>query len=711
MFFVTKSGLQKEGFMKSKRIVLIFLIFFLFINNCSIINPVDIEKKNRMISQIITYSLNNFHYTDKELNNDLSDKIFNEFFSYIDYGKRYFLQSDIDKFRKNKEYFDNYFLDGNYNYIYEIFDTFLIRVKEGRNITEEILSKPLDFDKEEKVQLDGKKREYCKNRKELKEYWRKYLKYRTVLRYFDIIEERKNKDEKTDIDYSSIEKEARKRVKKAMDQFFKRLLDFDKKEQFDIYVNAVTRIFDTHSSYFSPYEKENFDLEMSGKFEGIGAVLSESEGNVKVVRIVPGGPAWKEGNLEAEDVILKVKPGKEKDFQSLLGLGVDDAVKLIRGKKGKPVILTVRKPDGRIKDITIVRDVVTLEETYAKSSILQLKNKNRKIGYIKLPKFYHDFNDSKGRRSSNDVKNQIEYLKDNGIEGLILDLRNNSGGALRDAIKTAGLFIEDGPIVQVRGRSGKISILRDLNKNIIYEKPLIILINKFSASASEIVAAALRDYGRAVIVGSEQSYGKGTVQNMIRLDDLLSSKYEKFSPLGALKITTQKFYRVSGKSTQVKGVSSDIVLPDLFSGMEIGEGENEYSLPWDTIKSANYDKNNSIEKINIGVIKQKSRNRVNKDLNFKIIQNYSKFVEQNRGKTEVSLNINKREKRHEEIQKLIDRYEDINYKDTIEIVDKAEKTSTEENKEKYQRYFETIYSDIYLYETLNIMNDIIIEQK
>ncbi|HMA69230.1 MAG TPA: S41 family peptidase, partial [Candidatus Mcinerneyibacterium sp.] len=506
--------------MKSKRFVLIFLIFFLFINNCSIINPVDIEKKNRMISQIITYALNNFHYTDKELNNDLSDKIFNEFFSYIDYGKRYFLQSDIDKFRKNKEYFDNYFLDGNYNYIYEIFDTFLIRVKEGRNITEEILSKPLDFDKEEKVQLDGKKREYCKNRKELKEYWRKYLKYRTVLRYFDIIEERKNKDEKTDIDYSSIEKEARKRVKKAMDQFFKRLLDFDKKEQFDIYVNAVTRIFDTHSSYFSPYEKENFDLEMSGKFEGIGAVLSESEGNVKVVRIVPGGPAWKEGNLEAEDVILKVKPGKEEDFQSLLGLGVDDAVKLIRGKKGKPVILTVRKPDGRIKDIKIVRDVVTLEETYAKSSILQLKNKNRKIGYIKLPKFYHDFNDSKGRRSSDDVKNQIEYLKDNGIEGLILDLRNNSGGALRDAIKTAGLFIEDGPIVQVRGRRGKISVLRDLNKNIIYEKPLIILINKFSASASEIVAAALRDYGRAVIVGSEQSYGKGTVQNMIRLDDL-----------------------------------------------------------------------------------------------------------------------------------------------------------------------------------------------
>ena len=711
MFFVIKSGLQKEGFMKSKRIILIFLIFFLFINNCSIINPVDIEKKNRMISQIITYALNNFHYTDKELNNDLSDEIFNEFFSYIDYGKRYFLQSDIDKFRKNKEYFDNYFLDGNYNYIYEIFDTFLIRVKEGRNITEEILSKPLDFDKEEKVQLDGKKREYCKNRKELKEYWRKYLKYRTVLRYFDIIEERKNKDEKTDIDYSSIEKEARKRVKKAMDQFFKRLLDFDKKEQFDIYVNTVTRIFDTHSSYFSPYEKENFDLEMSGKFEGIGAVLSESEGNVKVVRIVPGGPAWKEGNLEAEDVILKVKPGKEEDFQSLLGLGVDDAVKLIRGKKGKPVILTVRKPDGRIKDITIVRDVVTLEETYAKSSILQLKNKNRKIGYIKLPKFYHDFNDSKGRRSSDDVKNQIEYLKDNGIEGLILDLRNNSGGALRDAIKTAGLFIEDGPIVQVRGRSGKISVLRDLNKNIIYEKPLIILINKFSASASEIVAAALRDYGRAVIVGSEQSYGKGTVQNMIRLDDLLSSKYEKFSPLGALKITTQKFYRVSGKSTQVKGVSSDIVLPDLFSGMEIGEGENEYSLPWDTIKSANYDKNNSIDKIDIGVIKQKSRNRVNKDLNFKIIQNYSKFVEQNRGKTEVSLNINKREKRHEEIQKLIDRYEDINYKDTIEIVDKAEKTSTEENKEKYQRYFETIYSDIYLYETLNIMNDIIIEQK
>ncbi|TYB31495.1 MAG: tail-specific protease [Candidatus Mcinerneyibacterium aminivorans] len=699
--------------MKLKRLFYTLIVIVLLFNSCSAISGADTEKKNKLISKVVGYSLEKVHYTGKKLNDETSKEIFNEFIKNLDYNKRYFYKSDIENFKSKEEELDDILLNGNFKFIYKIFEIYQKRLDEASAITKEILRKDFDFKKDEKIQLDGDKREYSNNKEELKDYWRKYLKYRTVVRYLDILEQKKSKKE--DIDIKSImyeeeiEQEAREKVKKAMNRFFKRMKDMDDNRKFEILMNSVAAVYDVHSSYFSPHAQKNFDLSMSGKFEGIGAVLTESEGNIKVVRIVPGGPAWKQGELEAEDVILKVASKKGKEPVSVIGSSVTQAVKLIRGKKGTTVVLMVRKPDGRIMEIPIERNVVILKETYAKSALIKNINSDKKYGYIELPKFYHDFNDKEGRKSSEDVKNELLQLKKENVDGLILDLRNNSGGALGDAVKTAGLFIKEGPIVQVRSKDGEISILRDYDPNMYFKKPVVILVNKFSASASEIVAAALKDYNRAVIVGSEHTFGKGTVQNLMKLDNMLSFQYKKYKPLGALKVTTEKFYRITGKSTQYKGVSSDIILPDMYSKIKIGEKMYDNSLGWDEIKPADFNNNYFLKKKNLVQLKKNSLRRIDTSKQFKEIEKHAEIIRENRENTNLSLNLEKRYSRYDEIQDLIEKYEKINLETReIEILNKnLDSIKNKEEKERKKDWYENLNNDVYIIESTKILNDLV----
>jgi len=343
--------------------------------------------------------------------------------------------------------------------------------------------------------------------------------------------------------------------------------------------------------YLPPEEKEDFDIHMRGSLEGIGALLREEDGYIKVVNIIPGGAAEQQGELESEDTILKVAQGDEEPVD-ITDTRIRDAVSLIRGPKDTEVRLHIKKPDGSRRIIPIMRAIIQIKDTFVKSMVVKSADGTDNYGYLRIPTFYRDFkSDSPGARNvTTDTKKEIEKLQQQNIKGLVIDLRNNGGGSLTDAVKTTGLFIDHGPVVQIKDSAGKIEVLRDTDNKMEYSGPIVVLINKFSASASEILAGALQDYKRAVIVGSEHTHGKGTVQAVIDIDrDTPLRRMNQFKPLGALKITVQKFYRISGASTQYRGIHADIVLPDRFKAIKSGEKYMDYSLPWDTIEQCAYE--------------------------------------------------------------------------------------------------------------------------
>ncbi|MEO1715046.1 MAG: S41 family peptidase, partial [Bacteroidota bacterium] len=377
-------------------------------------------------------------------------------------------------------------------------------------------------------------------------------------------------------------------VLKTFDDWYERLEKRKRSDYLSIYINSITNVFDPHTSYFEPIEKQNFDINMSGKLEGIGARL-QSDGNyTKITSVIVGGPAWKQGDLKENDKIMKVAQDGE-DPIDVTGMQLDDVVSQIRGEKGTKVILTVKKIDGSIADIEIVRDVVILEEGFAKSLILHTTAKE-KVGFISLPRFYDDFYDEEGRSCARDVATEIDKLKKENVRGIILDLRNNGGGSLRDVVTMSGFFIEKGPIVQVKARGRSPEVLEDNDPSVKWDGHLIVMVNQFSASASEILAAALQDYERAVIVGSTSTFGKGTVQRFYNLDRAIPG-YSELKPFGEIKLTTQKFYRIDGGSTQLKGVTPDIILPDMYSYIETGEKEQEYPMNWTQIAPVPHEQN------------------------------------------------------------------------------------------------------------------------
>ncbi len=533
------------------------------------------------VQRVIEYA----HYHPATLNDEFSKKVFDQFIEDLDPSKRYFLQKDIDSLSRYKDVIDDELQQAKLDFYYSAFDIIKKRQKESLKYIDEILEKGFDFNKKETVSIDYKKIKPAKTKAELKDRWRKYLKFNTLSRLYDKIKEQDKKKEK-DSTYqiktrAELEKEALEATKKSIKTFTDMLDEMEDSDYFSMYMNAVTMQNDPHTNYFSPQGKERFDTSMSGSFEGIGARLQKEGDYVKIIEVIAGGPAWKEGKLKVGDLIQKVAQGDDEPVD-IMGMRLSKVVKLIKGPKGTVVKLIVKRVDGSIETIPITRDRVELEETFAKS--LLINDQGNDYGYIYLPKFYINFNERNQRSAATDIKKELEKLKEQNVKGIVLDLRNNGGGSLSTVIDIAGYFIDKGPVVQVRDKKGKVEKLKDKDNSIVYDGNVVVLINELSASASEILAAALQDYNRAIIIGGK-SYGKGTVQNFI---DLTRVEGTKYGELGALKWTTKKFYRINGGSTQRKGVTPDIILPDTYMYLELREEDEPTALPWDKIEKANY---------------------------------------------------------------------------------------------------------------------------
>ncbi|AKD02146.1 carboxy terminal-processing peptidase [Pontibacter korlensis] len=595
------------------------------------------EGKNEILIKALMQGLSTGHYQPEKVDDSFSKKVFNLYLERLDYNKKFLLTSDVEKLRKYETAIDDELRQGSFQFFDMSADLIEQRIKDSEAFYKEILAKPFDFTKKEQIELDGEKLAYAKNTAELKEAWRKQLKYQTLVRLVDMQEEQKKKLEKDpkaeQKSFEDLEKEAREKVQKTYDDLYNRLAKVNRDDRRATYINAVTNVYDPHTGYFPPKAKADFDINFTGRLEGIGASLQEKDGQIRVMEIVPGSPSYLQGELKPGDIIQKVGQAAEEPIL-VEGMRLDDAIQYIRGKKGTEVRLTVKKPDGSTKVIPIIRDVIVFEETYAQSALIEDKDK---IGYIKLPGFYADFENKNGRFSGADVKQEIEKLKTVGMKGLILDLRNNGGGSLADAVEMAGLFIEQGPIVQVKTASGKAVVLDDRDTQVQYGGPLVILVNSNSASASEILAAAMQDYKRAVIVGSS-TFGKGTVQQFFELDEALPAQFNPYKPFGALKLTTQKFYRINGGTTQLRGVTPDVVLPDAYAYLEFGEKEQDYPLPFDEIAPAKYKPWNN-GKLNLAQIKTHSQQRVAQNNSFGLIKQSAERLKKQSDNTTRSLQL------------------------------------------------------------------------
>ncbi|MBA2746288.1 MAG: carboxy terminal-processing peptidase, partial [Flavisolibacter sp.] len=549
--------------------------------------PTRYEKILQIVGQILTQG----HYSPKEINDDFSKKVFQKYFEELDSEKNIFLQGDIKSLERFSTKIDDEIKGAPVQFFLEAGKIFNIRSEEVSLIYKDILGKPFDFQTAESINADNKKLNFSKTEGERRESWRKRLKYLTLQRYVDLLEARESNKGKEGFTVKSdaeLEKEAREKVKLTMDRIFDRYrVKFNDDEKFSVYVNTITSMMDPFTEFFPPVDKRYFDEQLSGSFYGIGAQLTYEEGNIKISSVLPGGPAHKSGEIEVGDVIVKVGQGSETAIE-LTGYDVTDAVKIIRGQKGTEVRLTVRKKDGSLKPVNLIRDKIVQDESFVRSAVIN--EGSSRIGYIFLPEFYANFEDpTDGHRSSVDVAREVKKLKEEKVDGIVIDLRNNGGGSLYDVIQIAGLFIDQGPIVQVKDREGPPQVMRDRDAGVLYDGPLAVMVNEFSASASEIFAAAMQDYGRAIIIGSTSTYGKGTVQRPIGLDPQ-SNYLSSNSELGSLKLTLQKFYRVSGASTQLKGVEPDIIVPTVYEYLKFRERDNPGALPWDEISKASYKK-------------------------------------------------------------------------------------------------------------------------
>ncbi len=575
--------------------------------------------KENALAHFLYQSLEAEHYNPTLVNDQLSKRVYSLYLKSLDPNKRFFLKADIMKISAYQGKIDDELKRGTSEFYELTGKIFEQRVREVDVLTQSILQKPFNFTIAENFETDPTKIDYAQNGQRLKEQWRLYLKYQTLLAYFDLSntggKDKFSKEKSVD---PKLEAEARAKVAKNLKISLGRILKKKNEERVDYYLNAIASSFDPHTEYMPPQSKDDFDMNLTGRLEGIGASLKEDGEYIKVVEIIPGSPAWRQKALQADDTVLKVAQGNHEPVD-VVGMPVTDAVKLIRGKKGTLVKLTVRKPSGRIAVIPIVRDVVVLEETYAKSAVIWNKKTSKKYGYINLPSFYRDYQ-TNSRNSADDVRAELQKLNAEKVDGIILDLRNNGGGILDDAVRMSGLFIKDGPIVQIKDGSGKTEVLSDTDPSVVYNGPLVVLVNSLSASASEILAAALQDYGRAVIVGGTSTFGKGTVQVVADLDQYLPLNLISVKPAGSLRLTIKKFYRVSGGSTQWKGVTSDISLPDLYSYLGIQEKAMDYSLPWDTTRAVSYQKWNG-QSLNIPLLRQESVERVNQSKAFQLIIN------------------------------------------------------------------------------------------
>ncbi len=633
----------------------VFIISSLFLSNANT-QKAD-PRKDKLIGNLLKSALESYHFKGMKIGDEVSEKAFKEFIKKIDPSKQYFTEEDVKSLEVYKLAMDDQMSSGSFELIEKTMAIMKKRIQFAENIRKKSFQKQFDFSGNEAIELDPEKRKFPKNEKELAENWRLFFKHLTLSRYMTILEEQETlkkskaskkskltaKEEKQlkQLKGEKIltDKEMRDKAHELVSNRYKKILEQmlkeDRDDMSENFYNAIATIYDPHTVYMPPKPKADFDIDITGKLEGIGAVLQEDGSYIKVVQIVPGGPAWRQKELETDDTILAVAQGSGESVD-LMDMKVDDAVRYIRGKKGTEVRLTIKKVDGTRKVISIIRDEIEVAASFAKSSVLSREGGSYKIGYIQLPKFYRDFENS-DVNCTDDVRKELERVKKAGVQAVILDLRNNGGGALEDARLMSGLFIDKGPIVQVKNHTGTVDVLEDDNPSITYDGPLIVLINQFSASASEILAGAMQDYGRAIIVGGDFSHGKGTVQAVINLNQgpLLSL----FGPtMGALKVTIQKFYRVTGASTQYKGVTPDIILPDPMSYLESREKDLEFSLPWDQINAQKFTKWNRSQP-QIQKLREQSLMRVRDSQRFKRITTSVDFLTKKRKDTSVVLNL------------------------------------------------------------------------
>ena len=688
---------------------ILMLLLLLAFASCSFTSKTfNDPNKDKVLVQVITYVLENAHFDPKDLNDEFSSGVFDDYLEQLDPLKRYFVKSDIEEFEEYRTLLDDQLKDYDISFFNLTHKRLLQRIEESKLIYKEILDKPFDYTIDEVYNSDYENVTYVKNKRQMKERWRQQLKFTTISNYDELISENNKDDvaaeEKKTL--QNIEKEARDETRKSIDMYYNDYVDdLERKDWFAIYVNAIVEEFDPHTFYFAPEDKDRFDQQMSGKLEGIGARLQKRMDNTKIVELISGGPAWRGKELEVGDVIMKVRQENEKEPVNIVGMRLDDAIKLIKGPKGTKVILTVKKVDGMIEDITITRDLVELEEVYAKSSIVDKNDK--RFGVINLPKFYVDFEDYKRRNAASDIKHEIERLKSEGMEGLVLDLRNNGGGSLQTVVDIAGLFIKDGPIVQVRSTGEPKEVLKDRDKSIVWDGPLVILVNELSASASEILAAAMQDYKRAIIIGSKQTYGKGTVQNVLDLNAVVRNNSN--GDLGALKLTTQKFYRINGGSTQLEGVKSDVIVPDRYSFIEVGEKDQENPLPWDKIEAVDYAFWDSYFDYDTTI--ENSRERMSNNAQLKLIEENAKWVKTRMDENAHTLNYNEYKSKLDKNKEVAKQFEKISeYKTNLTFeslpYEKELFVSDTILKEKRERWHESLSQDVYIEEALNVLEDL-----
>ncbi len=669
----------------------------------------DTEKEAMLMRTILTF-MDRLHFNPKDVNDNFSEELYNLYLDRIDGSRRFLTQDDIAKLEPYRLLLDDEALSGTYNFFELSLELLETGINKTRGYYQEILVSPFNFEQKESIELDGDKRQWAKNDAELREYWRKYLKYEVMTRLSRKIEEQEEKGEEAEKrSTEELEKEVREEVLEMMDEWYDRMSKLRRSDRLSYYLNSLTNLFDPHSVYFEPVAKENFDIRFSGKLEGIGARLQTEGDYTKVVEVVVGGPAWQGKELDENDVILKVAQGDE-DPVDIKGMNINEVVQLIRGKKGTEVRLTVKKVDETRKTISIIRDVVVFEERYARSLILDGAEQGERIGYIYLPGFYADFEDRNGRFSAEDVEKEIEKLKEESVDGIILDLRNNGGGSLRDVVKMSGFFIEEGPIVQVKSRDQKAEVLTDVDPEVQYNGPLVVMVNSFSASASEILAAALQDYERAVIVGSKSTFGKGTVQRFYDLDRAVRG-FNEIKPLGEIKLTTQKFYRIDGGSTQLKGVVPDIVLPDSYHNIQIGEREEEYAMNWTKIDPVKHKQ--SVYKVrNLDEVAQRSKERVTSNSTFQKIYNNAERLEKQREMSEYPLNLEEflafsKEKEKEAAQFRDMFQEKVNEGVTNLEIDLPSIHADESKEARNEDFIKSVSKDVYIKETIHIIHDLI----
>ncbi|CEN42423.1 Peptidase, S41 family [Capnocytophaga canis] len=691
-----------------KKISASLLLFFISFASCSFAKKFENPDKDKLLLEIVQYVLSNGHFSPMQINDEFSKKMYKSYIEQLDSQKRYFLQSDINEFKKYETRLDDDLKRGDISFFNLTYSRLMQRMKESQEIVKQIFKKPIDFNSKKTISTDFEEIQYVKTKTEMQNRWNQIITFSAISNYLT-----KEKEENTKLEKDStykvksaeeLKKESVENAEKTLTEIFSIYDDMLEEEWFSIYVNAFAETFDPHTNYMAPDIKKSFDQGMSGKFEGIGAQLQKKIDGIRVTTIILGGPVWKAKALEVGDLILKVAQGKEEPVD-VVGMRLDEAIKLIKGPKGTEVRLTVKRVDGTIETVGVIRDIVEMEETYAKSVIVN--HNGKKYGIIDLPKFYMDVENYNSKNAATDMAIEVEKLKKQGVAGIIVDLRNNGGGSLRSVVDIAGLFIKSGPVVQVKSSQGRVDNLADTDSRTQWDGPLVIMTNELSASASEILAAAMQDYKRAIVMGGKQTFGKGTVQTFADLNQYV--RQNSFGDLGALKITIQKFYRINGGSTQLEGVKSDIVMPDKYKYIDVGERDMSNAMVWDKIKSQQYVplKNDEL----FARVIANSQKRIQENPNFKLIDENAKWIKQQQDENIFPLNYEMYKKLMEKNEEESKRFKAISeYKSNLKFSslpsDEAKIGKNEDLKLRRDRWHENLQKDIYLEEAVNVLEDL-----